>query len=110
MVEIPRPESEIQYISGLDINGKVATGSFGAWAGDTPPNYSTAFSDAAKWGNATAGTAGGAISYFFDPASNWTATEKAAFTSVLDLWSAVANISFSLSASSGLRYNHHTRQ
>ena len=37
---------------------------------------------------------GGVVTFGFDAASNWTAAEQSAFVATLDLWAAVANISF----------------
>src|SRR5262249_17288543 len=57
----------------------------------------------AKWGSttlSTSGTPGGNVTYWFDTASNWSNAEKTALTSGLALWSAEANITFSLAASS----------
>ena len=76
--------------------------SFWTWNGwpvqTIPATYSST-SDAAKWGSTTPGTPGGTVTYWFDVTSTWTATEKAALESGLALWSAVANINFSLASS-----------
>lgn len=85
-------DSEITYITGVNAGGVLVAQSFWTWNSDSPATYAgTNFS--AKFGSGTAGT-GATISYAFDSASNWTATEKAAFGSTAALWSAVANVSF----------------
>jgi serralysin len=61
--------------------------------------YSATTSSAVKWGSPTPGTSGGTVTYWFDAASAWTPTEKNALVSGLALWSAEANITFSLAAS-----------
>ena len=83
---------EVTYISGVTPQGTVAAQSFWAWNDDSPATYGPDTVEA-KWGPSTAGT-GATITYAFDPASNWTAVEKAAFVSTMDLWSAVANVTF----------------
>jgi hypothetical protein len=89
---MPNLEDEVAYISGLNANGSLATTSYGA--------YDTGSPTAVKWfatpGDNVAGTAGGTVHYYFDPGSNWTASEKQVFTDGLALWSAIANISFTL--------------
>lgn len=86
-------ESEVAYISGVTSSGTVAATSFHTWNNDSPPTYGTV-SGAAKWGSPTPGTSGGTVTYYYDPASNWTGAEQAALREGLSLWSAVANISF----------------
>ena len=83
---------EVTYISGVTSGGTVAAESFWTWSYDSPPTYTNNFQS--KWGAGTAGTPG-TVRYAFEATSNWTTTEKAAFVSVMDLWSAVANVSFS---------------
>lgn len=85
-------EQEVTYISGVTAQGAIASQSFATWNDDSPATYGP-IADEAKWGLPTAGT-GATISYAFDPVSNWTATEKAAFVATMDLWSAVANVTF----------------
>ena len=86
--------SEITFITGVTASGAVAGTSFWTWNEDTPATYSSTESYAAKWGSATAGTSGGAVTYSFDAASNWTPTEQAAFAETYALWAAVANVTF----------------
>lgn len=86
-------EAEIEYIGGVTGTGTTAATSFWTWNGNNPATYSTSQSGH-KWGGTAIGTAGGTVHYYFDPASNWTATEKAAFVAAMALWSDIANISF----------------
>ena len=46
-----------------------------------------------KWGSATAGT-GATISYIFEAASAFTATEQATFLKAFAMWESVANVHF----------------
>ena len=103
----PTQDDEISYLTGINASGTAVATSFQTWNNNVPATYLTT-SNASKWGgngnNATdpntftattlAGSAGGTIDYYFDPASNWTATEMTGFSSGLALWSAVANIQF----------------
>ena len=91
-------QAEISYLNGLTSSGTIAGTSFWTWNYNNPATYSNT-SYAAKWGSPTPGTPGGTVTYWFDAASNWTAAEKAALESGLALWSAVANITFSLASS-----------
>src|SRR5262249_54803154 len=101
----PTLSDEVTYVSGIDANGKVAATSFETWTGDHSPALDVSRhppSDVNKWGSTTPGTAGGTVSVYFDsgsPPTPWSATEKAAFIAVLDLWAAVANISFTIDTS-----------
>jgi serralysin len=96
----PSQASEISFISGVNADGTVAAKSFKTWTGTTPAVYRSTYSFASKWGGATpttgslAGSSGGTVYYYFDPAANWTAGEQASFTACFALWSAVANITF----------------
>lgn len=85
-------ESQVTYMTGMNAGGVLVAQSFWTWNSDTPATYSSGTNFTAKFGQGLAGT-GASISYAFDAASNWTATEKAAFSSTAALWSAVANIS-----------------
>lgn len=89
-------EKEVEFVSGVTSSGTLSATSFHTWSGTEPPTYNTS-SSTAKWGSSTAGT-GATITFGFDAASNWTAAEQAAFVSTLALWSAVANITFTLVA------------
>ncbi|WP_082171756.1 Hint domain-containing protein [Methylobacterium indicum] len=87
-------EQEVSFLSGVSANGTLAGQAFEAWKGDTPDTYSTT-STQFHWGAASsAGTSGGTLNYYFAPSSNWSASEQASLSSGLDMWSAVANISF----------------
>ncbi|QRE74312.1 peptidase metallopeptidase [Methylobacterium aquaticum] len=87
-------EQEVTYLSGVNADGTLAGTAYATYKGDTPDTYDTASSQF-HWGAVNAaGTAGGTLNYMFDPAANWTATEQAALAGSLNLWSAVANISF----------------
>jgi len=95
----PGAAPEVAFISGVTSSNQVAATSFWTWNGNkNPATYSATSSGAAKWGNPARGTSGGTVTYGFDAASNWTLTEKNALISGLALWSAEANIAFSLAA------------
>src|SRR5262245_61715549 len=94
----PGTDAELAYLNGVTSAGKIADTSFWTWNYNNPASYSGS-SWASKWGSPTPGTSGGIVTYAFDPASNWTAAEKAALQSGLALWSAVANITFALAGS-----------
>ena len=100
----PTLDDEVTFISGLNADGTLALNSFAAWNDDHPATYTGGYTNALKWyanpSANTAGTAGGNIKYYFDPASSWTAAEKQQFTAGLALWAAVANISFTLTTDS----------
>jgi len=93
---------EVTFISGLNPDGTLAFYSFAAWNNDTPsqggPTYTGGYTLAMKWfadsSANTAGTPGGTVYYYFDPSSNWSATEEQVFIDGYALWSAEANISF----------------
>ena len=91
-------ESEIGFISGITSASKLSGTAFATWKRDAPASYSTTTSYAIKWGGTTPGTSGGTVTYFFDVASNWSTAEKGAISASLSLWSAEANISFSLAS------------
>lgn len=85
----PTLADEVAYISGIDTNGRILADSY--WSAY---EHVSAF----KFGSATAGT-GATITYGFDAASAFTATEKATFVRALAVWSSVANVRFVESAS-----------
>jgi hypothetical protein len=88
-------QDEIAFISGVNADGTLPLDAFSAWNTNTiPADYGGGYTNSHKWGSSTAGTAGGTIAYYFDPASNWTTLEQTMLASGLALWSAVANISF----------------
>jgi hypothetical protein len=91
----PGAETEVAFISGVTSLNTVAATSYWNWNGNNPGTYSNT-SRAVKWGSPTPGTSGGTVTYWFDTVSNWTPTEQNALASGLGLWSAEANISFSL--------------
>jgi hypothetical protein len=103
----PGAAAEVAFISGVTSSNQVAATSFWTWNGNkNPATYSATTSSAVKWGSPTPGTSGGTVTYWFDAASAWTPTEKNALVSGLALWSAEANITFSLAASAGRRQFH----
>ena len=85
----------IAFLTGVDASGHLNTVTGWRWNEDTPATYGNVGS-AHKWGGGAAGTAGGTVSYYFDAGSNWSAAEQTAFKSALALWSAVANITFTM--------------
>lgn len=76
-------EQQVAYITGVNADGTIQSNSWWGQRADT----------AHKWGAATAGT-GATISYTYDAASNFTDTEKDTFVTALDMWSAIANVTF----------------
>ena len=91
----PTFEDEVTFLVGVDDAGLVASPSFQTWDYKVPPGYNLE-SYSIKWGDPTPGTSGGDVTYWFTDASNWSNTEKAAWEGGLSLWSAVADIDFSL--------------
>jgi hypothetical protein len=94
MPTTPTLQDEVAFISGVKSDGTLTQYSYWGWNGNTPPTYNTAYVKAAKFGANTAGTAGGTVTYYFDPTSNWSANEQAQLAGGLALWAAVANINF----------------
>ncbi len=91
-------DAEVTFISGVAATGQIAATSFATWKGDNSATYATsAFLD--KWGGSTIGSPGGTITYWFDAASAWSATEQSAFLACMALWSAEANVGFAPAAS-----------
>jgi serralysin len=88
-------EQEVTFLSGVTGQGTVAAASFWTWNDDDPATYSSVLSYEAKWGETRAGT-GGSMTVAFNPASNWTPTEQAAFTAAMHLWSAETNVTFNI--------------
>ena len=82
-------EQEVTFISGVAADGTISNNSYWGSTGRT----------AHKFGETTAGT-GASITYGFDAASNWSATERATFVTAMDMWSAIANVTFTLGAGS----------
>jgi hypothetical protein len=85
---------EVAFIAGVYSDGTLPLYAFSAWNSDTPATYTGGFTNTAKWGASTAGTTGGTVDYYFNPASNWNATEQTFLAAGLALWSDVANIHF----------------
>ncbi|MFO1159025.1 MAG: pre-peptidase C-terminal domain-containing protein [Reyranellaceae bacterium] len=100
MATIPTgAEGEVAFISGVTDTAKVAGTAFGTWErGTIPATYRTTTSTAKKWGDGAFGSSGGSVAYWFDSASGWTPVEKDAFAACLALWSAEANITFTLAS------------
>jgi hypothetical protein len=84
-------EGEVAFISGVAENGTVVGNSY--WTMHARIDGITDKSRAAKWDSGTPGT-GADVTYAFAAASDWTASEKAAWEGGLALWSAVADIKF----------------
>jgi len=83
---------EVTYISGVAADGTIASDSFAVW--DQKQQHDD-FAYTAKWGDGTAGT-GAQVTVSFDPASHWSAAEQAMLTSAMHLWTAIANIGFTI--------------
>ena len=80
----PDALSTLSFYTGVDSVGAYASDNGWIGLGDAPH----------KWGGGAAGSSGGVVSYYFDPASNWTATEQGILKSAMALWSDIANIGF----------------
>jgi Ca2+-binding RTX toxin-like protein len=76
-------EKEVSFITGVKADGTIQSTSY--WG----RNSNTAH----KWGDTVAGT-GATISYSFDSASKFSTVEKKTFITALDMWSAVADVTF----------------
>lgn len=100
MTTSPTSDDEVAFLSGVKSDGTLTSTSYWGWNGDTPATYNSTWACSRKWGGTTAGTAGGTVYYYFDPASNWSATEQAQLASGLALWAAVANVNFVPTANS----------
>src|SRR5262245_58649258 len=89
-------EPEFVDLSAFGADGLVAQISYATWR-DTPgyptipPSFASPYADAFKWGDPHAGQPA-TITYRFDPASEWTPGEQAAFQGAMALWMAVANV------------------
>jgi len=81
-------EREVTFITGVNADGTISNTSYWGATSDT----------AQKWGTPTAGT-GASITYTFDVASAFTDTEKQTFITAMDMWEAVADVTFSLGGS-----------
>ncbi len=82
----------VQFMTGLNSSGIATTAAnFWNWnSGSDPASYSGTIGSLGWSKDAT-------VTYWFDPTSTWTSAEQASFTDALNLWSAEANIHFSLS-------------
>ena len=96
-------EAEVAFLSGVT-NTKMAAGtSYYTMEYDqggnliVPAQYGNT-SYALKWGDTKPGTPGGNITYWFDPAAQWSDVEESVWAGAFNLWSAVANITFSEAA------------
>lgn len=96
----PSLQDEVTFISSVNADGTLAQYSFYGWDKNAPATYTSGWTSARKWGSTTAGTSGGTVTYYFDPGSNWTTTEKTWFAAGLALWSAVADIKFASTTNS----------
>jgi Ca2+-binding RTX toxin-like protein len=88
-------ETEVTFLSGVNDANQAAATSYYTYTGNVPPTYGPT-SNAIKWGDATPGTGGGTVKYWFDAAANWNNTEKTIWEGAFAQWSGIANISFSL--------------
>jgi serralysin len=97
----PTYHDQVTFLVGVNEENVAAATSFETWNGSTTaPGYNDE-SSATKWGDPTPGS-GAVVSYFFTAASNWTASERGAWRGGLDLWTAVANITFVEAPNAGL--------
>ncbi|MGE4079740.1 MAG: M10 family metallopeptidase C-terminal domain-containing protein [Reyranella sp.] len=100
MVTVPSgSEPQVAFISGVTDAGRLAATSFATWKGRTPAVYDATFARELKWGSPSLGTSGGTVTYWFDGPSQWTTAEQGAIEASLALWSALANVSFTLASS-----------
>ncbi|WP_093567278.1 Hint domain-containing protein [Methylobacterium sp. 174MFSha1.1] len=87
-------DQEVSFISGVNADGTLAGPAFATYNGDTPDTYGNT-SGQFHWGPVnTAGTGGGLLNYYFDTNAGWNANEQESLVSGLNMWSAIANISF----------------
>ncbi|GAA0535305.1 hypothetical protein FHS83_003172 [Rhizomicrobium palustre] len=108
MTASPSSNDEVTFLSSVNADGTLARTSFYGWDKKTPATYNSGWTTARKFGGTTAGTSGGTVSYYFNPASAWTATEQKWLSAGLALWSAVANISFvktTTASGAGITFN-----
>ena len=96
-------DNEVTFISGVSANGTVAATSYYTMqegsAGTLVPAQYGSLSSAIKWGDATPGTTGGTVKYWFADASGWTTTEKIVWEGTFAFWNGIADIDFALAAS-----------
>lgn len=102
MASGPSLSDEVAFISGIDAAGRIARTAFATWDAPAPiddksdaplPTTITYknVSEAVKWGSATPGT-GATITYAF--AAGWTPNEQKVWQAALEVWTAVANVTF----------------
>ena len=102
MFSVSALEPDVAFVSGVASDGTLAAQSFATWTGATPAAYgtdTTAFKWAANAQSHNAGTAGGTVSYYVDPATIPSAAANAMIDATLTLWSDEANIHFVRAAS-----------
>lgn len=94
-------EPEITFISGVTADAKVAGTAYWTWDTNNPVTYGLGTnndkSDAFNWGSQilrVGGNPGSTVRFGFDPASNWTLAEQAAFRTGFGIWAALAGITF----------------
>jgi serralysin len=85
---------EVTYLTGVDAAGTIASNTYWTWAAQ---RTASDFPYEAKWGDGQAGT-GATVEVYFDGPSHWSPVEQQALTAAMDLWSAVANIKFQVTA------------
>jgi Ca2+-binding RTX toxin-like protein len=90
-------DQEVTYISGVNADGTIAAHSYWTAKRNVVPLDYWDHSTARKIGPVQAGQ-GADIKYCFDPASNWSAVEQQNLFAGLALWSAVANITLTLTS------------
>ena len=90
-------DPEVAFLSGFASDGSLAPIAFATLKSGKTGTYAPA-SHQFKWGRPRAGTAGGTVSYGFDPASDWSAAEQAVLVAGLTLWSDEADIAFTPAA------------
>lgn len=90
----PSQSDEVAFISGVATDRTLPIYAYSAWNDDNPATYTGGYTSSTKWGQVTADTPGGTISYYFDPTSAWNTTEQQTLAAGLSLWSAITNISF----------------
>lgn len=100
MVTVPSgSEPQVAFISGVTDADRLAATSFATWRRNAPATFEPSVARVMKWGSADIGSPGGTVTYWFDGPSQWTAAEQGAIDASLALWSALANVSFTVAAS-----------
>ena len=96
-------KDDISFYDGLNADGSLASTTFFAWnTGTIPATYASSNGIASKWAatpaSTSAGTAG-AVTYYFDTTSNWTAAEEKTFLAAMAIYSDIGNITFTQASS-----------